>query len=126
MSRSALSLALSVFDVLPGVIKAGAEVMQLIEGTIASLKIMQSQSRDPSPAEWEAIHKQIDALRGELTPEVVPAKVVADVNEPVVHNVNKLDTMSVVNENTPVITVKDKLDTPTVTRDKPSRITPLK
>jgi len=101
MSRSALSLAISTLSVLPGVIEAGAEVLQLIEGTVASLKIMQSQSRDPSDAEWSAIHMQIDALRGELTPEVVT---VADVNTPVVHAVNSLDTMSVVNEDTPVIT----------------------
>lgn len=62
----AISLALSVFGQLPGLIQAGANVLALIESTKAVLATAQIEKRDPLPEEWDSLNAQIDSLRAQL------------------------------------------------------------
>jgi hypothetical protein len=59
-------LALEVLKNLPGFISAGVDVANLIGTTISTIKSAQAQHRDPTDAEWDTIHHQIDALRSAL------------------------------------------------------------
>lgn len=71
--NTALALALNVLEVLPGVVTAGEDALQLIQSTSATLRVAQSQGRDPSPNEWDAINAQIEKLREVLdAPEAEP------------------------------------------------------
>lgn len=63
---NAIAFALQLLQALPPLIEAGLEVKTLIEQQGAALSAMQAESRDPSPAEWDALNAQIDALRAEL------------------------------------------------------------
>ena len=70
---SALALAIQVLESLLTLAPLGLQVASLVQSTVATLKQMQAQNRDPLPSEWEAIHIQIDALRAALdTPEGIP------------------------------------------------------
>lgn len=63
---SAAAYALSLLTELPSLIASGKEVIGLIQTGTAALKTMQIENRDPSPAEWDQLNSQIDALRAEL------------------------------------------------------------
>ena len=60
---TALGLALSVLEALPAFLQAGSAIEQLVQGAVATLRVMIAQGRDPTVAEWDAIHAQIAALR---------------------------------------------------------------
>lgn len=62
----ALAYAIELLTVLPNLISAGANVMQLVTDGKAKLEAMQAEKRDPTPAEWDALNAQIAALRKEL------------------------------------------------------------
>ena len=62
----AIGLALEVLKVLPGFVSAGQDIAVLVQTTMNTLKHTQVDKRDPSEAEWAAIHNQIDALRSAL------------------------------------------------------------
>ena len=61
-----IGLALEVLKVLPGFVSAGQDIAVLIQTTMSTLRLAQANKRDPSDAEWTAIHNQIDALRSAL------------------------------------------------------------
>lgn len=65
-AQNSLSLAINVLAALPALVTAGEETIQLINSTVATLKVMQTQGRDPLPSEWAAIEAQLDALTDEL------------------------------------------------------------
>lgn len=61
-----LTLAITLLEALPGLITASQEVLAMLNATTASLKTMQAENRDPTPAEWQAMHAQIAAIRAQL------------------------------------------------------------
>lgn len=62
----ALAIATTVLELLPSLIQAGINVVGLIESTSATIKLAQSENRDPTDAEWAALDAQISALRAQL------------------------------------------------------------
>ncbi len=62
----AAAYALSLLTELPSLIASGKQVVDLIQTGTTALKAMQADNRDPTPAEWDALNAQIDALREEL------------------------------------------------------------
>ena len=63
---TALIYAMQVLQILPSLISTGRSVLSLVEQTNSALDKMQSEKRDPTPAEWEALNATIAALRSEL------------------------------------------------------------
>jgi hypothetical protein len=55
-------LLISFLEVLPGLIQAGVEVVTLITSTVAQVKTMIAENRDPTAEEWDALHAKIAAL----------------------------------------------------------------
>lgn len=45
---------------------AGASIMVAIQQASAEMKKMQEEGRDPTDAEWTALHARVDALRSQL------------------------------------------------------------
>ena len=73
MANNILALVLDVLMKLPVLIKDGAEAVQLIESTLGTVRSAQAQGRDPTQAEWDAVHLQIDTMTGRLDrPEEPP------------------------------------------------------
>lgn len=66
-TTSAITLATNVLEALPALVTASGGALQLIHSTVGTLKVMQSQGRDPLPSEWDAIHAQIASLTSALT-----------------------------------------------------------
>lgn len=60
------AFAITLLTALPQLIKAGMDVTALIQESTARMQAMQAERRDPTPAEWDALNAQIDALRKEL------------------------------------------------------------
>lgn len=62
----ALAYAIQLISALPALVDAGVSIKNLVSDSTASLNLMQSEKRDPTPAEWDALNAQIAALRKEL------------------------------------------------------------
>lgn len=62
----AAAYALSLLTELPGLIASGKQVVDLIQTGTTALQAMQTENRDPTTAEWDALNGQIKALRDEL------------------------------------------------------------
>ncbi|MGQ0742584.1 MAG: hypothetical protein ACT4OG_09900 [Alphaproteobacteria bacterium] len=62
MTPATSALLVSFLEALPGLIQAGVEVVTLITSTVAQVKSMIAENRDPTPAEWDALHAKIAAL----------------------------------------------------------------
>jgi hypothetical protein len=62
----ALAYAIQLLSVLPQLILAGQDVMELINKGQSTLQNMQDEKRDPTPAEWEALDSLIATLRKDL------------------------------------------------------------
>lgn len=62
MDASAIALAIAVLESLPSLILASQEVLALIKSTVVSLRQMQSENRDPTDAEWDALNSVIATL----------------------------------------------------------------
>jgi hypothetical protein len=62
----AIPFAITLLSSLPQLIKAGMDVTSLIQDSMAKMKTMEEEKRDPTPQEWDALNAQIDALRKEL------------------------------------------------------------
>lgn len=45
---------------------AGAGIMVAIQQASAEMKKMQEEGRDPTDAEWAALHNRVEALRSQL------------------------------------------------------------
>lgn len=63
---AAAAYALSLLTELPGLIASGKQVVDLIQTGTTTLRAMQTENRDPTPAEWDALYAQIKTLRDEL------------------------------------------------------------
>jgi hypothetical protein len=66
MNATAVALAIAVLQSLPALITASAEVIALINSTVTSLKQMQAENRDPTDAEWAAVHSIVDTLTARI------------------------------------------------------------
>ena len=55
----AIAFAIQALTQLPALIQAGADAVAAIEATIAALQAMQTENRDPTPAEWDALDARI-------------------------------------------------------------------
>jgi hypothetical protein len=62
MTPATTTLLISFLESLPGLIQSGVEVVSLVTGTVKSVKTMIAENRDPTPAEWNALHAKIAAL----------------------------------------------------------------
>lgn len=62
MTPATTTLLIAFLESLPALIQSGAEVVSLITGTVNSVKTMIAENRDPTPAEWNALHAKIAAL----------------------------------------------------------------
>lgn len=65
-ASSAIDLAIEVLTALPSLVTAGEEALALMNSTTASLRAMQAENRDPTDAEWDAVHAVIATLRARL------------------------------------------------------------
>ena len=63
---SILNLLMDVMAQLPALIKDGTEAVALIESTLGTVRAAQAQGRDPTQAEWDAIHSTIDGFTARL------------------------------------------------------------
>jgi hypothetical protein len=63
---TALAFALQALTALPQIIAAGQDAIAFINSTRAALATMKDENRDPTPAEWDALNAQIDALIARL------------------------------------------------------------
>lgn len=61
-----IALAMLVMENLPALIRAGQNVIGLIEETNGVLKRAQAENRDPLPAEWDGLNTRIAGLREAL------------------------------------------------------------
>lgn len=61
-----LTIATLVLRVLPSLIQAGTEVVQLVQHTNTLLDTMQKENRDPTSDEWDNINKLIHDLESQL------------------------------------------------------------
>jgi len=77
MANNTVGMLFNVLQELPNLLAAGKDVVQLIESTLATVRVAQSQSRDPTAAEWNGIHTQIDALTSQLDRPEEPVVVTA-------------------------------------------------
>ena len=77
MANNTIGMLFNVLQELPNLLAAGKDVVQLIESTLATVRVAQSQSRDPTAAEWNGIHTQIDALTSQLDRPEEPGVVTA-------------------------------------------------
>ena len=73
MAMNILGLVMDVMTQLPSLIKDGSEAIQLIESTLGTVRAAQAQGRDPTQAEWDAIHSMIEGLTGRLDAPEVPS-----------------------------------------------------
>lgn len=61
-----LVIATTVLQLLPSLIQAGIDVMDLINSTNGVITKAQAEGRDPTDSEWNALDAQISALRAKL------------------------------------------------------------
>lgn len=62
MTPATTSLLIAFLESLPSLIQTGAEVIGLIKSTVNAVRTMIAEERDPTPAEWNALHAEIAAL----------------------------------------------------------------
>jgi hypothetical protein len=62
----AIAFALNALQQISALVEAGAEVKGLVDHTSSALQTMQAEKRDPTPAEWDELNKQVNALRAQL------------------------------------------------------------
>jgi len=58
--------ATQLLGMLPSLLAAGKNVVDLVEHGNAALKAMTDEKRDPTPAEWDALNTKIRELQAEL------------------------------------------------------------
>lgn len=63
---TAISFAIAAMSNLPTLIKAGVDIYQTVNETIAALRKMDEEKRDPTVAEWDALNQHIDANMAKL------------------------------------------------------------
>lgn len=66
MGPGAITFALQLLAQLPGLIAAGAQVVELVNQTRERLEDMQANNREPTAQEWEELNQRIDSLRQQL------------------------------------------------------------
>ena len=66
MGATAIAYALELLTSLPGLINAGAQVVDLIQNGQAKLKAFDAEKRDPTDSEWKELNDSIAAKRKEL------------------------------------------------------------
>lgn len=66
MGPQALMYAMQLLAQLPALIEGGHEVVGLVKDANDALKKMQSENRDPTPEEFEALNSKINELRAQL------------------------------------------------------------
>lgn len=62
----ALSYALQILNMLPGLIATGQSVMGLINAGTVAMQNMIVEKRDPTPEEWAALDAMRDALHKQV------------------------------------------------------------
>lgn len=62
----ALLYATQLLTMLPSLLAAGKNVVELVETGNAALKAMADENREPTPDEWDALNARIKALQKEL------------------------------------------------------------
>ena len=61
-----ITFALTLLESLPDLIRAGKDVLSLIEHGTAKIREMQDEKRDPTTEEWDELNARIKALHDEL------------------------------------------------------------
>ncbi len=62
----AIMFAIQAMSALPGLIKAGIDITNMVTETTAKLELMHKEQRDPTVDEWNALNAQIAILRNRL------------------------------------------------------------
>ncbi len=70
---SIVSFATKALDAIPGLVSAGANIVNLVSSTKTALSNMQSQNRGPTKAEWDALDAEVASLRRQLHAGEQPA-----------------------------------------------------
>jgi hypothetical protein len=65
-ATAAISYAIQLLGMMPGLIAAGQSVMGLVTQGQTALSKMQAEKRDPSPEEWAALDQMRDALHAQV------------------------------------------------------------
>lgn len=61
-----IDFADKLLALVPQVISAGGDVLNIITSGRTALAAMKAENRGPTQAEWDALDSQIDALMGQL------------------------------------------------------------
>ena len=56
-------LAITILQALPGLIQAGANVINLLNSTNTTIATAQAENRDPTDTEWNALDSILSDLR---------------------------------------------------------------
>jgi hypothetical protein len=62
----AIAYAIELLTQLPAIVSTGMEIETAVKNGIAALQTMQAENRDPTPAEWDALHATLESLRQQL------------------------------------------------------------
>lgn len=63
---TAIAYALQLVTSLPSLIKAGADVLDLLDKGKQKLQAFATEKRDPTPEEWDELNASIAAKRQQL------------------------------------------------------------
>ncbi len=66
MNAAVIGYILQAFQIISALIRAGVDAASFIEQTSAALKVMQTENRNPTDAEWQSLDAQIASLRAKL------------------------------------------------------------
>lgn len=61
-----LDFADALLALVPQVLTAGQDVLNIIAKGRSTLQTMKNENRGPTQAEWDALNQQIDGLMGQL------------------------------------------------------------
>lgn len=62
----AVMFAIQALTALPGLVKAGIDITNMVTEATSKLELMQKEKRDPTVDEWNALNTQIANLRNQL------------------------------------------------------------
>jgi len=63
---TAAGIALTVLEELPRLVQMSEDVLAWVQRQRDVISTAQAEGRDPTPEEWDALHREIEALRGAL------------------------------------------------------------
>lgn len=73
MNPATIALVLNILESLPQLIQAGVDVTNVLQNVADTIKLAQSENRDPTDAEWAALDASVQTLRDQVDNKVEAA-----------------------------------------------------